>query len=114
MYLELNFQIDYTMASIIRIVRMTFSESNTVVFEALFAKHSDEISSQSGCFSVELVTDASNPHVKTTISRWDNEGSLNKYRKSVLFGKVWPETKQLFSAPPEVISYISHSKSHLQ
>ena len=40
--------------------------------------------------------------------------SLNNYRKSVLFGKVWPETKQLFSAPPEVISYISHSKSHLQ
>ncbi|MAU75535.1 MAG: antibiotic biosynthesis monooxygenase [Crocinitomicaceae bacterium] len=102
------------MTSIVRIVRMTFSESSKIDFEALFAKHSDEISSQSGCFSVELVTDASNPNVKTTISRWDNEESLNNYRKSVLFGKVWPETKQLFSAPPEVISYISHSKSHLQ
>jgi quinol monooxygenase YgiN len=102
------------MTSIVRIVRMTFSESSTVDFEALFAKHSDAISSQSGCFSVELVTDPSNPNVRTTISRWENELSLNNYRKSVLFGKVWPETKQLFSAPPEVISYISHSKSHLQ
>ena len=102
------------MTSIIRIVRMTFSESSILDFEALFAKHSDEISSQSGCFSVELVKDASNPNIRTTISRWDNEGSLNNYRKSVLFGKVWPETKKLFSAPPEVISYISHSKSHLQ
>ncbi|MDE0917194.1 MAG: antibiotic biosynthesis monooxygenase [Flavobacteriales bacterium] len=102
------------MTSIIRIVRMTFSESRTVDFDVLFAKHANEISSQSGCFSVELVKDASNPNIRTTISRWDNEGSLNKYRKSVLFGKVWPETKQLFSAPPEVISYISHSKLHLQ
>jgi quinol monooxygenase YgiN len=102
------------MTSIIRIVRMTFSESSTVDFEALFSKHSAAISSQSGCFSVELVNDASNPNIRTTISRWENEASLNNYRKSVLFGKVWPETKQLFSAPPEVISYISYSKSHLQ
>ena len=102
------------MTCIVRIVRKTFSESSNTDFEALYAKHSDEISSQSGCFSVELVTDASNPNVRTTISRWDNEESLNNYRKSVLFGKVWPDTKQLFSAPPEVISYISHSKSHLQ
>lgn len=101
------------MTSIIRIVRMTFSESCTADFEALFAKHSDAISAQSGCFYVELVTDALNPNVRTTISRWDNEESLNNYRKSELFGKVWPETKQLFSTPPDVISYISHSKLHL-
>lgn len=101
------------MTSIIRIVRMTFSESSISDFETLFAKHSGDISVQPGCYSVELVKDSSNPNVRTTISRWDNEGSLNNYRKSKLFGVVWPETKKLFSKPPEVASYISHSKSHL-
>ncbi len=101
------------MTSIIRIVRMTFIESCVSDFETLFAKHSDEISAQQGCYSVELVKDSSNPNVRSTISRWDSEGSLNNYRKSELFGVVWPETKKLFSAPPEVVSYISHSKSHL-
>ena len=90
---------------IIRIVRLTFSESTIDEFEALYSKHEDEISSQPGCYSVDLVTDASNPFVKSTISKWKDEESLNNYRNSDLFGVVWPATKALFAAKPEVWSY---------
>jgi len=45
--------------------------------------------------------------VRATVSRWDSEKSLNDYRMSELFGEVWPETKRLFAAAPEVVSYIN-------
>ena len=90
---------------IIRIVRLTFSESTIDEFEALYSKHEDAISSQPGCYSVDLVTDASNPFVKSTISKWKDEESLNNYRNSELFGVVWSATKALFAGKPEVWTY---------
>lgn len=90
---------------LIRIVRLTFDESTIDAFEKLYATHAEEIASQPGCGGVELVTDTSNPYVRATISRWDSEESLNKYRGSELFGKVWPATKALFADKPEVWSY---------
>ena len=98
------------MTSIVRIVRMRFSEDTINEFEAVFAKYADKISSQPGCSSVELVKDANDPFVRTTISRGDDEASLNNYRKSQLFGEVWPVTKKLFSSAPEAVSYISQLK----
>ncbi|PCJ81465.1 MAG: antibiotic biosynthesis monooxygenase [Bacteroidetes bacterium] len=95
------------MTSIVRIVRMTFSEETISEFEAVFLEYEVDISSQPGCMSLELVKDVNNPLVRATVSRWDNEESLNNYRKSELFGVVWPKTKKLFSSPPEAVSYIS-------
>ena len=94
-------------AKIIRIVRMTFTQETLKQFEAIFKKHEKAIGDQPGCFKVELVKDSINPLVIATISRWGSEESLNDYRKSELFGEVWPETKRLFSAAPEVVSYIN-------
>ena len=90
---------------IIRIVRLTFNKENIKPFYELYQKHEDEISSQSGCFGVELVEDSSNPNVVATISKWRDEESLNRYRNSKLFGVVWPATKALFAAKPEVWTY---------
>ena len=92
---------------IIRIVRMTFTQETLLQFESVFKKHEVAIGGQSGCFHVELVRDSINPLVRATVSRWDSEESLNNYRKSELFGVVWPETKRLFAAAPEVVSYIN-------
>lgn len=94
-------------AKIIRIVRMTFTKETLKQFEAIFKKHKKAIGDQPGCFKVELVKDSTNPLVRATVSRWDSEESLNEYRKSELFGEVWPETKRLFAAAPEVVSYIN-------
>ena len=88
---------------------MTFTPETLPQFEAIFTKHEKAIGSQSGCFHVELVKDSTNPLVRATVSRWDSEESLNDYRKSELFGEVWPETKRLFAAAPEVVSYINLS-----
>ena len=93
--------------SIIRIVRMTFTQETLTQFEAIFKIHEKAIENQQGCLRVELVKDSKNPLVWATVSRWDKEESLNKYRKSQLFGEVWPKTKQLFAASPEVITYIN-------
>ena len=90
---------------IIRIVRLTFNEENIEHFYELYNKHKKAISSQSGCFSVELVEDSFNPNVVATISKWRDEESLNRYRDSKLFGVVWPATKELFAAKPEVWTY---------
>jgi heme-degrading monooxygenase HmoA len=92
---------------IIRIVRMTFTQETLLQFESVFKKHEVAIGGQSGCFHVELVRDSINPLVRATVSRWDSEESLNNYRKSELFGVVWPETKRLFAAAPEVVSYVN-------
>ena len=94
-------------AKIIRIVRMTFTQETLKQFEAIFRKHENAIGDQPGCFKVELVEDSTNPLVRATVSIWDSEESLNDYRKSELFGEVWPETKRLFAAAPEVVSYIN-------
>ncbi|MBT6174847.1 MAG: antibiotic biosynthesis monooxygenase [Flavobacteriales bacterium] len=96
-------------AKIIRIVRMTFTQETLKQFEAIFRKHENAIGDQPGCFKVELVEDSTNPLVRATVSIWDSEESLNDYRKSELFGEVWPETKRLFAAAPEVVSYINLS-----
>ena len=88
---------------------MTFTQVTLPQFEAIFNKHEKAIGGQSGCVQVELVKDSINPLVRATVSRWDSEESLNDYRKSELFGEVWPETKRLFAAAPEVVSYINLS-----
>ena len=54
--------------------------------------------------TVDLFTDASNPYVRATQQMEDVE-SLNRYRHSELFGVVWPATKALFAAKPEVWTY---------
>ena len=91
---------------LVRIVRLTFNEETIGEFESLYAEHYEAISSVKGCIGVELVTDSVNPFIKATISQWIDEASLNEYRKSKLFGVIWPATKKLFAAKPEVVSYL--------
>lgn len=93
-------------ATLVRIVRLTFNEDTISEFEDLYAEHSPAIALRKGCLGVELVTDVRNPYVRATISRWEDEESLNEYRKSELFGVVWPATSKLFAARPEVWSYL--------
>ena len=88
-----------------RLVRLTVDESNLDVFDALFRKHHSDIEAQPGCLGVDLLTENGNACVRATLSMWDSEASLNAYRKSELFGVVWPATKRLFGAPPEVWTY---------
>lgn len=83
---------------LIRIVRMTFEPENVPAFLAIFHASAERIRQQPGCQSVELWQDQQNPAIYCTHSRWNDETALNAYRKSALFGEVWPATKRLFAA----------------
>lgn len=89
---------------LIRIVRMTFSPAQVPAFQALFAETADLIRQQPGCRFLELWQDASEPTIFCTHSHWDDQTTLDDYRRSALFGRVWPATKRLFAAPPLAFS----------
>jgi len=83
---------------------MTFAPENVPAFLALFDGSKEQIRQQPGCRHLELWQDADQPAVYCTYSHWDDAAALNNYRKSALFGEVWPATKQLFAAPPVAFS----------
>ncbi|GAA3955573.1 putative quinol monooxygenase [Hymenobacter algoricola] len=84
---------------IIRIVRMTFQPENTQAFLEIFHGSEALIRQMPGCQHLELWQDADLPHVYCTHSHWASAAALDAYRKSALFGQVWPATKRLFAAP---------------
>ena len=88
-----------------RIVHMRFKTDALPSFMALFEEHRHDIAGQPGYHSLQLVQEVSDPLTISTISLWEDEHSLDAYRKSALFGKVWPATKVLFAAPPEAHSH---------
>ena len=84
---------------LIRLVRMTFEPARVPEFLALFEAAAPQIHRVPGCRHLELWQDAAAPHVYCTHSRWDSAATLDAYRRSALFGRVWPATKKLFAAP---------------
>lgn len=90
---------------IVRVVRLTLSVENVSAFEEVFRTHQAAIAAQPGCLGVEMLSDPNDQCIRGTLSRWRSEHDLNVYRASALFGEVWPVTKTLFAAKPEVWSY---------
>ena len=82
---------------IIRIVRMHFTEPGVSEFLDIFNKNKVAIRNFPGCTHLQLLKDAEDETVFTTLSHWDNEASLEAYRKSELFGSVWGRVKTLFA-----------------
>ncbi len=89
---------------------MTFKEEAVAQFLEIFDNSKEKIRSFPGCQHLQLLEDAHAKNVFSTYSIWEKEEDLNIYRNSALFGKVWPETKQLFAAPPVAHSYLQKIK----
>lgn len=102
----MNFTLFVSM-SILRIVRMEFSAESLPAFLALFEKIKNDIRHFPGCEQLRLYEDARFPLVRYTYSHWESEDALEAYRKSDLFGQVWPKTKQLFAGKPRAYSLVS-------
>lgn len=83
-----------------RIVKLTIKEEHIDAFRSIFAKSKDHIASQPGCYHVEMLQDVKDPRLCFTYSIWEDQASLDQYRKSALFGEVWPKTKALFDDKP--------------
>lgn len=80
---------------------MSFKPENIEAFKAIFETNWQFIKGFEGCSHVELLQDEAHPSTFFTYSHWQSEAHLNAYRRSELFGRVWPATKALFDAKPE-------------
>lgn len=93
---------------IIRIVRMHFTEAGTAEFLEIFNKNKVAIRNFPGCSHLQLLKDAADDTIYTTLSHWDNEVSLEAYRKSELFGSVWGRVKTLFAERTIAFSLVKY------
>ena len=89
---------------LIRIVRMTFQADKIEDFRKNFDENKEKIRASQGCQHLELWQDLQTPDVFCTYSIWDSEESLNKYRSSELFARVWATTKAWFKGKPQAFS----------
>jgi quinol monooxygenase YgiN len=90
---------------LIRIVRMTFQPEEIQPFLDHFEEIKSQIRHFPGCLHLKLLRDPHEENVYSTYSHWESEDDLNKYRKSELFGKVWPLTKSRFAENPVAYSF---------
>jgi quinol monooxygenase YgiN len=93
---------------LIRIVRMHFTEAGVEEFLGIFNAHKLAIRNFPGCTHLELLKDAEDPTIFTTLSHWQDELHLEQYRKSELFGKVWGTVKTLFAERTQAFSLIKY------
>jgi heme-degrading monooxygenase HmoA len=89
---------------IIRIVRMHFTEAGVEEFLEIFQANKTAIRNFPGCAHLELLKEADDSFVYTTLSHWKDEQSLEAYRKSELFGSVWGRVKTLFAERSQAFS----------
>lgn len=89
---------------ITRIVRLHFQEDKLETFRSIFQNSYPRIRDFPGCHKLELMRDPKDPTVLYTFSLWESDEHLQAYRKSELFGSVWPRTKALFAGKPEAFS----------
>jgi (4S)-4-hydroxy-5-phosphonooxypentane-2,3-dione isomerase len=83
---------------ILRLVKMHFKADQTATFLAFFDTIQDEIRRVPGVINLKLYQDKNDPNIIFTHSTWLNMSSLDAYKKSDLFGKVWPRTKAMFAS----------------
>jgi len=87
-----------------RIVKLKIRENSIEDFLKIIDMISTDIVSFPGCRSLQILKETDNKNVFFTISDWDDEIALNKYRKSEFFRSHWQEQKKLFSDKPEAWS----------
>ena len=83
---------------------MHFTEAGVEEFLHIFNKHKEAIRSFPGCSHLQLLKDADDSTIYTTLSHWNKAESLENYRKSELFSQVWGRVKTLFTERSQAFS----------
>ncbi len=83
---------------------MHFTEAGVDEFLEIFDANKIAIRNFPGCTHLQLLKDATDETIFTTLSHWENEESLEAYRKSELFGSVWGRVKTLFAERTQAFS----------
>ncbi|MFK8038365.1 MAG: putative quinol monooxygenase [Crocinitomicaceae bacterium] len=86
---------------ITRIVKMTFKPEHSAEFEAYFLTIKSKVAGQPGCNGVKLLKEKGETGVFFTYSQWDSEDDLNNYRRTEIFGQIWPTVKNWFAKKAE-------------
>ena len=89
---------------ITRIVKLEFQKDKVEEFLRFFDTIKHIVNEFPGCSGMKLYQDIDRPNIIMTYSHWDNQKSLNKYRDSEQFGKIWPKIKPWFCEKPEAWS----------
>ena len=84
-----------------RIVKLSFHPEKVDEFKNIFKNNWQQIKNFPGCTHVELLQEENDSSVFFTYSLWKDELSIENYRNSDLFAKVWSATKLLFNQKPE-------------
>ncbi|MFW5659128.1 MAG: putative quinol monooxygenase [Bacteroidota bacterium] len=92
---------------IIRLVRLPTSPERLPRLKAVLADVMPTVRQQPGCTHLELLADHDQPCVLFTLSHWQSDADLQRYRKSEVFGKVWPRLKAELSEKPSAVSLVS-------
>jgi len=87
-----------------RIVKMQFKPEKVAEFLSHFDSVKDRVRNQPGCTEMFLYKDNAQSNVYFTISTWELEIDLERYRKSEFFKEVWFFTKELFEVKAEAWS----------
>lgn len=86
---------------ITRLVKLTIAKDKIPDFESIFVANKEQIAQFPGCVSVKVLRDVNTPNIFFTYSIWESEEAINNYRKSELFGSIWPNAKKTFCDKPE-------------
>ena len=89
---------------LVRIVKMTFVETDVEKFKSFFETRKEKIRSFAGCTHLELWQDAQHKNIFFTYSHWVDDISLLHYRNSSFFRDTWKQTKAMFKAKAEAWS----------
>jgi quinol monooxygenase YgiN len=89
-----------------RIVKLTIMENSAEDFLKIIDMISKDIVAFPGCRSLQILKAKGNKNIYFSISDWDDEIALNRYRNSEFFRSHWQEQKKLFSDKPEAWSTI--------
>jgi len=90
---------------ILRIVKLTISPKDIDDFTRFFIRHKTDIETFEGCLYLELYREHTLSNIVMTYSLWKDNNSLDRYKNSETFGKIWPVAKKWFISKPEAHSY---------
>lgn len=89
---------------IVRIVKMTFRETEIDNFKSLFDEIKLMIRGFPGITHLECLQDQNDPRIFFTYSHWKSLEDLEEYRNSELFETTWTKTKAMFDDKPQAWS----------
>lgn len=93
-----------------RIVKMHFRTDEVDTFLDHFDANKNQIRHFPGCKGLTLYRDINFSNVFFTYSFWEDEKSLENYRNSELFDRVWTYTRALFEDKPQAWSLSEFKK----